>query len=408
MNFLFAYLIESTLATGLVWLGYKLILEKLTFFSWNRIYLLAGLTFALGLPLISIPITWSASLPVQNLVSLGTVFPESQPSNAVSSVFWENWSFARSFFMLWLSVATLLLSRLAYSVYSLHRKIKHAEKIFRDGFTIALDASFSPSSFFGYILLPKESLESAGLEQLVKHESSHIRFGHSLDLMLVQVLKGIFWINPFLYLLDKSLKEVHEFQADSEVIKTFEAIPYSRLLVESLHISRRDFIPSFNQFQTKKRIVMMNKPKSNAWEKSKFLMGIPLMFAVLLLFSCQIGGSAMKVQGIWSGTDFKFEQSEGPDLAAMVEGGKSLHVNGKLMLNENKTYQILDPSGTMNGKGIWLLDGEVLKLIDERQNEVAYQVIKLNDSELVTKHEVNMETPMGVVAGTIVLTYSKE
>jgi hypothetical protein len=408
MNFLFEYLIESTLAMGLVWLGYKFFLEKLTFFSWNRVYLLLGLIFGFGLPLISIPITWSESLPVQNLIPFGTVFSESRPSSAVTSSPWESWGLAQSLIMLWFLVATLLLSRLAYSVFALQRKIQHAEKMVQDGFTIALDASFSPSSFFGYVLLPKDSLDSGGLGQIVKHESSHIRFGHSVDLMLVQVLKGIFWFNPFLYLLEKSLKEVHEFQADSEVIKTFEAIPYSRLLVQSLYVSKTDFIPSFNQFQTKKRIVMMNKPKSDAREKSKFLMAIPLMFALLFLFSFQIGSSEMRLQGKWSGTDFKFEQSEGPDLATMVEGGKSLHINGKLRLNKNKTYQILDPSGVMNGNGTWLLDGEVLKMTDERQNEVAYQVVKVNDSELVTKHEVNMETSEGVVAGTIVLTYSKD
>lgn len=407
MSFLLEYLIESSLAAGLVWLGYKFVLEDLTFFSWNRIYLLFGLVLSLCLPLLSIPVTWLESLPTQTLISFGTDFSKNLSTNTVSSPSSSVWGLSRIVIVIWLLPSIVLFARLVFSVITLFRKIQRADKIKLNGLTIALDSFFTPSSFFGYVLLPKEILKSPGLEQIVKHESSHLRLGHSIDLMLVQVLKSIYWFNPFLYLFEKSLKEVHEYQADSEVIKTFEPISYSRLLVDSISISKNNFIPSFNQFQTKKRIVMMNKPKSNAGERMKFLLSLPVVLVMLLLFSCQINNDKNKLLGVWTGSDFVVELPDNSDFAALVEGGKNLHIDGKMILNDDNTYQIQDPSSTVNGKGVWELDGEVLRTTDELDNVAEYKILKLDESTLVTEHSFNMETPMGVVAGNIMLTYKR-
>jgi hypothetical protein len=220
-------------------------------------------------------------------------------------------------------------------------------------------------------------------------------------------LKSVFWFSPFLYLLEKSLKEVHEYQADSEVVETCEAIAYSRLLVESICISRTDFIPSFNQFQTKKRIVMMNKPKSNTGKKRRFLIALPLILTMLVLFSCQMGGGEKELVGTWTGSNFIVEVPDGSNLDGLIEGGRSLHIDGKLMLNDDNTYQIQDPSGAVNGKGVWERDDKVLRTTDEQANVVEYQVLQLDESTLVTEHSFNIETPVGVVSGNIVLTYKR-
>ncbi|MCR9085047.1 MAG: energy transducer TonB [Cyclobacteriaceae bacterium] len=43
---------------------------------------------------------------------------------------------------------------------------------------------------------------------------------------------------------------------------------------------------SFNQFQTKKRIIMMNREKSRSTAKSRFLMVIPLVSLMVIVFAC--------------------------------------------------------------------------------------------------------------------------
>ena len=101
MSFLLEYLIESSLAAGLVWLGYKFVLEDLTFFSWNRIYLLLGLVLSLCLPLLSIPITWPESLPAQTLISFGTDFSKNPSSNTVSLPSSSDWGLSRILIVIW-------------------------------------------------------------------------------------------------------------------------------------------------------------------------------------------------------------------------------------------------------------------------------------------------------------------
>lgn len=407
MNFYLIYLLESTLALGLVWLVYKLVLEHLTFFSWSRTYLLLGLVLAFILPGLNIPLLLESDLPAQTwnglLPAAGFVDSEISPELINTNSF----GFSGLLVLGYLAISGVMIFRLGYSVFLLLSQIRKSRKIYFSGAKIAVNEAFSPSSFFSWVLLPESHLNSEGIHQIVKHESMHVAQGHSWDLMVLQVIKGLFWINPFLYLLEKSLKEVHEFEADSGVIEAFEPIAYSRLLVQSISVSQSNFIPSFNQFQTKKRIIMMNKPKSSRMDKARFLVGIPLLCALVFLFSCQIGGGEKDIQGEWTGSDFQFEQTSGPEIPGVVEGGKSLHIGGKLNLNQDMSYVISDAQGTINGRGTWMLAGDVLKMTDDQENVVEYQVVSISDKELVTKHEASLETPMGILAGTIQLTYNK-
>src|SRR5690606_29779084 len=48
------------------------------------------------------------------------------------------------------------------------------------------------------------------------------------------------------------------------------------------------FMNNFNQFQTKKRIIMMSKPQSQKRELRRFLLAIPVMAALFFVFSCEI------------------------------------------------------------------------------------------------------------------------
>jgi hypothetical protein len=127
----------------------------------------------------------------------------------------------------------------------------------------------------------------------------------------------------------------------------------------------------------------------------------------ILLISCG-KGTEEKLIGTWSGTDFKFEQSEGPDLAAMVEGGKGLHIDGKLILEETGTFIITSPEDMMNGKGTWKVKND--QLIMKRENhkeEVVYDILSISDEQLITSNNVAMESPLGNIAGKITLTYKK-
>lgn len=153
---------------------------------------------------------------------------------------------------------------------------------------------------------------------------------------------------------------------------------------------------------------MMNKSKSANAEKLRYLLAMPLLVLMLGLFSWKMAENATNLTGTWIGSDFEFTLNEGPELKDMVEGGKSLHMDGKLILDQDKSYQIYDPRGTINGQGNWSLNGKILVMTDQEGNAVEYLIEEVTDTRLITVHQVSTDTPMGKVSGTIRLTYSKE
>jgi len=113
------------------------------------------------------------------------------------------------------------------------------------------------------------------------------------------------------------------------------------------------------------------------------------------------------IVGEWKGSEFKFDQAKGEKMPALEEGGRMMHLNSVMKINTNGTYQILNLDGSMNGKGIWKEKGQQLVTTDEKGNVVNYEIEKLSDNTLITSHLVEMETPKGIVAGKITLTYSR-
>lgn len=409
MVFLFTYLLEASLGILLVFLFYKILMEDLTFFSMGRVTLLGLLSAAVLLPLFSFEFQWlgeSAIRPINNSLN----WMEGQVNTDSSTL--ENRSFK------WVSILLLVyiigviysISKLVIGLLKTWSLISKSQKLKTGDHVIVIHDRFIPASFFNYILLPEYPEGNQEFKQILLHETVHIRKGHTWDVLFLQVIKSIFWFNPAIYALEKQLREIHEFQADQEVTNSYSPIAYSRLLLKQLSKDcGLQFMNNFNQFQTKKRIMMMNKSKSNAIQKNRFLLSIPLLALMIGLFSCDMAINQADLTGTWTGTEFQFEQSEGPDLSAMIEGGRALHEGGKLTLNEDGTMSITSGQGEMNGSGTYRFytNGNILITTMDGGEETSYGVISLSEEELVTKHDVAMDTPMGKVAGTITLTYKR-
>ena len=409
MQSVFTYLLESSLALVLVAIFYKLVLEGLTFFDLSRAFLLGLIACAAALPLISIDFQWLAEDSVRRVNNPLPWLNGIENQNLILTEE-NNWSWYYVPLFVYLAGFFFRLVKLGLGIYKTLVLIAQSQKIETDSHTLVINPKFIPASFFNYILLPTYQENNADQQQILLHESVHIQKGHSWDVLFVQLLKSVFWFNPAIYMLEKQLREVHEFQADQAVTSQYSPVAYSRLLLRQLSQDcGLQFMNNFNQFQTKKRIIMMNKSKSNGSLKSRFLLGVPMIVLMIGLFSCDMAISESELTGVWKGTEFKFEQTVGPDLVAMVEGGRELHINSKLALNEDGTVQITSGQGMVNGEGTWrfYVDGNVLIMNTNGGEETTYEVVKLTDTELITKHEVEFETPMGKLAGTITLEYER-
>ena len=52
-------------------------------------------------------------------------------------------------------------------------------------------------------------------EEILLHETMHLRNHHTLDLLFMQIFLLVYWFNPVVWLLKRELQEVHEFEAEN-------------------------------------------------------------------------------------------------------------------------------------------------------------------------------------------------
>ena len=162
----------------------------------------------------------------------------------------------------------------------------------------------APFSWMHYIVVSEQDMIEDGRDILI-HELSHVRKGHSWDLILTDLLILFQWFNPAAWLLKQSMQQVHEFQADDAVLKAgVNAKQYQLLLIKKAVGTRRySMVNSFNHSKLKKRITMMWKKKSSKWAFAKCIYALPLAFIAVTAFATpEISGT---LSGISSVKDIK-------------------------------------------------------------------------------------------------------
>ncbi len=143
----------------------------------------------------------------------------------------------------------------------------------------------TPFSFLRTIYLPT-SLAPEHCEVVIQHECAHIRHHHSLERIAMELMKAVQWFNPFVWLFSRLLTEVHEFEADREVIDSgFD----NRLYATSIFTQAFGFSPDIaNGLQsslTKKRFKMMTKQRPSTRSLLRLAAALPVVATLAMLFS---------------------------------------------------------------------------------------------------------------------------
>lgn len=152
---------------------------------------------------------------------------------------------------------------------------------------------------------------------------------------------------------------------------------------------------------------MMHKSKSEKKDLKRFLIGLMVLVSVGMMVSCSSGVEKDDLVGTWKGNDFQFVQTAGPDIVAMIEGGRDLHEKSELILEEDGTYQIQVKGEILNGEGTWDIENGAVLVTDDGDEVTSYEIVSISAQKLVTKHQVEFDTPMGKLAGTITQSYKR-
>jgi biopolymer transport protein ExbD len=206
----------------------------------------------------------------------GAVLELSPATEGVVSAPWWPSTLAVIFFA---GVAFVLL-RVLVSILSILRIIRQSECVSEeDGCRILVtERDIDPFSWMRYIVLSRKDWESAH-ESILTHEKAHIGYGHSLELLLVDILSALQWFNPAIWMLRADLQELHEYEADDAVLRSGANIrEYQYLLIrKAVSKSGYSVANSFNHSILKNRITMMSKSKSPLVRGLRVLFLLPLV-----------------------------------------------------------------------------------------------------------------------------------
>lgn len=143
-----------------------------------------------------------------------------------------------------------------------------------------------PLSFFKNIYINPIKHTSEELQTILQHEKVHTSQWHSLDLLLAEINKIVYWFNPGVWLLKNAIRENLEFIADKKVLESGkDAKQYQYELLHVITGTHRAtaIAAQFSLLHLKNRITMMNKQKSGRWNKAKYLLLIPILCVVAVV-----------------------------------------------------------------------------------------------------------------------------
>ena len=141
----------------------------------------------------------------------------------------------------------------------------------------------SPCSWMHWILVHPKDMQMP----IIRHELSHIRHGHSWDMLLSEFTARMLWFLPFAWMLRQDLADVHEYEADRDVLRSgINEDEYQHLLIAKATRTRlRPVVNALTQSSVKKRFTMMCRRPSHRASAIKALYLLPCAGLALTAFA---------------------------------------------------------------------------------------------------------------------------
>ena len=289
MTELVLYLVKSGVCLALLYFVYKYSLSGETLFRLNRAVILSIVLLSIILPVWTITIFKEIIAPVglnQNVI----VADSSTPIIQNQQISQNDWFSVIQIIAICVYIigALSLLGKNIYGVFQIYRIMRNSyqeansvEKLYISNKQII------PFSWFNNIIISDEDYRS-NKEIIIDHEKAHIQLKHNYDLLFINTVAIFQWFNPIFWLLRKELITIHEYQADSCVLKNgIDARKYQYLLI-SKGTQQSFSIPVVNHLCSgnfQKRIKMMLKKRSSPNKAIKALLILPMVAAAVAVFA---------------------------------------------------------------------------------------------------------------------------
>ncbi len=290
------YLLKVSACTVMFFAFYVVVLRKLTFFKFNRFYLLITLLISFIIP--TLHFTFEREVAMAEVTNTPIVLPTTAVADEAfevpiqvmaTPVLEEGFDYYALLPYLYFCIVAGLLIFSIQRLFQLAKHIKSSgEKI--NGLKIVAKAKgFTNCSFFNYVFIDQESLSQEELAILLKHEEVHAKQLHSLDKLMMMVIKAVLWFNPVVYLYDRALEQAHEYEADEATSKNCGTSEYAGLLLRlAISKSEMPLVHNFVKSPIKERIKMLFNSKSKHMKKLMYLLALPIGLGLLWGFTVDI------------------------------------------------------------------------------------------------------------------------
>ena len=288
MGTFLVYILKSAVCLAIFYLFYRLLLSKETFHRFNRMALLGVMLLSCLLPLVKVTVEQASPVNAQVMSMEDLLLMYQWNSEAVVEEGSRPFHWQEGLVLVYFVGLFFVIVRHLWSLGRMLYLIRHSrcERLDNGIRLVVHRRKLAPFSWMRYIVISETDLKESGHHILV-HEMAHIHHRHSWDLLLTEACAWLQWFNPAIWLLKQELQNIHEYEADEEVLRQgINAKEYQMLLIKKTVGARLYSIAnSFNHSSLKKRITMMIRKKSNPWARAKYLYVLPLAAVTVAAFA---------------------------------------------------------------------------------------------------------------------------
>jgi beta-lactamase regulating signal transducer with metallopeptidase domain len=313
MTVIFSPLLELVcrfiLVTGLLMLLYWIVWRKQATYKAKRMYLLTMPLVALIIACLRFtytpePIVVKVDTPVAvqteagvyessttNTAAVTETIAATTAQNSVSESRLADFDIWKFLPFAYIVVLLVLSIPLVVNIVKM-RKIRKSASVAKEepnNVTIYTDESIdAPFSFYRSIYMPN-SLTEIQARMILIHEKAHIKHRHYIDVWIAETITRILFWNPFIWWARAELRNVHEFEADSDVLSNGEDVyKYQTILIEEVLNGDVVIANGFNHSFIRRRFIEMLQSSNKRMSIKAKIGATAYLMVVIALLCCNI------------------------------------------------------------------------------------------------------------------------
>ena len=282
------YLLKANVGIALFYAFYKLFCQRDTFFQWRRFALLSFLGISFIYPLLNIQ-DWVKEQPAMyELADYYATWMATEEITATTPVVIDAPQLPSlltiGIYLYYIGVIVMSFRFIAQLCSVFRMRWKGTRSMIDGQRIISIPTEADPFSFFGWIFLYLPGLKDESRQEILKHEQTHARQWHSMDVILCELINIVCWFNPFAWLIKTEIRLNLEYLADNKVAETTsdcKLYQYHLLNLVNKNV-QTGLCNNFNVSHLKRRIIMMNKKRTHTTGRIKYALFVPLAAALLI------------------------------------------------------------------------------------------------------------------------------